>query len=70
MPLRSHPVTNTAGLGHRSDAHETPTAEELEQALLLGRFVVAFEGGQPGPCPVCGDVMRPSDWPAHVLSHR
>ena len=47
-----------------------PPDEVLEQALLLGRFVVAFERGEHGPCPVCGEVMNPSAWPAHLLGHR
>jgi excisionase family DNA binding protein len=65
----------------KSEAVEAPTApteppepgpsdEELEKALLLGRFVVAFERGQPGPCPVCGEVLRPKAWPAHLLNHK
>lgn len=49
---------------------EVPVDEVLEQALLLGRFVIAFERGEPGPCPVCGKWMTPSSWPVHLLRHR
>ena len=48
----------------------SPSAEVLAQAALLGKFLQAADEGRPGPCPVCGDTLRPSEWPAHLLGHR
>ena len=44
--------------------------EVLQQVLLLGKFLEAAERGQPGPCPVCGEVLRPREWGRHLMGHR
>jgi hypothetical protein len=44
--------------------------EELEQARLIGQFIEAAVNGLPGPCPVCGFMLRQSRWPVHLLEHR
>jgi hypothetical protein len=70
--LKTH---RPAGRAPEPVAPPTPSSQTVgnevaEQALLMARFAIALEKGEPGPCPVCGEVIRPASWPAHLLGHR
>lgn len=55
---------------HPHDYDEPVDLAAFEQAQLIARFVRAFEMVEPGPCPVCGAILRPRDWPSHLRGHR
>lgn len=54
-----------------SGARPKPSmAAVTEQVALLEEFIAAASARVDGPCPVCGEVLPPSDWPAHLRGHR
>jgi hypothetical protein len=66
-PRRQHLAHPSVNL---SDTEPAMSDRELEQAQLIGQFIEAAVNGEPGPCPVCGSMLRQSSWPVHLLQHR